>query len=350
MPHKVKRRNFLHRAGIITGSVLLFPYSGAAGPQPPPVPLKALKPGDRVGLIAPASAVSRAAFEKTLENIAALGFHAEYTDNVRVKKGFLAGTDEQRLQDLHQMFRREDIAAVWCVRGGYGSARLLPGIDYALLRQQAKPFIGYSDITALHCAIQHRCGMTTFHGPVAASSYTPYTRKQILGLLTDPEFQLLLDPADPELPADSKQALSLSPGIVRGALAGGNLSLICSLMGTPFEPDFKGKVVFLEDIGEEPYRIDRMLTQLLLAGKLQDCAGIALGQWKDCESKSEDPDYPDSLSLLEVIRERLGNLGKPVVYGLPFGHVENHAVLPVGAQAELNAETLQLRILDRVVR
>lgn len=308
---------------------------------------KALKKGDTIGLITPASAVTRQAFEKAVENLEAMGFVVKYTDNMSVRKGFLAGTDQQRLDDLHQMFTDPNIDGIVCARGGYGSGRLLPKINYDLIKANPKVLVGYSDITALLYGIHQKTGLVCFHGPVGASEYSEFTDKafeQVLMKGKAPKFERpkgwekITDPAYAFMP--------IVEGSAQGALVGGNLSLMCSLMGTPYDIDFNNKIVFIEEVGESPYRVDRMLTQLLNSGKFDQAKGVAMGVFWGCETKSDDPDFALSTSLENVLKDRFSALNIPVFYGLPIGHVSDNATLPFGVQAELEVEKASLKLLE----
>ncbi|MEP2023421.1 MAG: LD-carboxypeptidase [Reichenbachiella sp.] len=308
---------------------------------------KAIKKGDTIGLITPASAVTRQAFEKAVENLEAMGFVVKYTDNMSVRKGFLAGTDQQRLDDLHQMFGDSNIDGIVCARGGYGSGRLLPNINYDLIKANPKVLIGYSDITALLYGIHQKTGLVCFHGPVGASEYSEFTEKgfeQVLMKGKAAKFERPKDWKENQDPAF--QSLSIVEGVAEGALVGGNLSLMCSLMGTPYDIDFTDKIVFIEDVGESPYRVDRMLTQLLNSGKLAQAKGIAMGVFNGCETKPDDPDFALSTSLENVLKDRLGDLNVPVLYGLPIGHIDDNATLPFGIQTELDVEKGSLSLLE----
>lgn len=319
-------------------------------------PSRVIKPqrlnkGDTVGLITPSSAISRQAFDSTLDNMEALGFKVKYSPNMRVRKGFLAGTDQQRIDDIHAMFSDDSVHGIFCARGGYGAARLLPFLNYDLIASNPKAFIGYSDITALHFAIFNKTGLITFHGPVGASDFPDYTSRQFEETVIKGKGKVKIEQAKEErdITEGQYQLYSIADGVANGALVGGNLSLVASLTGTPYDLDFSGKLVFLEDVGESPYRIDRMLTQLLLAGKFENAAGIVLGVFNDCDYKETDPDFADTTSLGEVLRERLGNLGIPVLYGLSFGHVANNATLPMGIPAELDTYKQSLTLLEEAV-
>ncbi len=356
----MNRRKFIKGGTIAAGAGMLAPISAAGATKAVPSvqdwPKEVYKPkklskGDTIGLITPSSAISRQSFDNTLKNMSELGFRVKYSTNMRVRKGFLAGTDAQRAEDLHAMFADDDVQGIFCARGGYGSGRLLPYLDYQLIRDNPKVFIGYSDITALHFGIFKNTGLVTFHGPVGASEFTEFTTKCFEKTVLKGKSRVEIEQAkdDQEKEDDQYRLRVISEGTAQGKLVGGNLSLVSSLTGTPFDLDFTDKLVFLEEVGESPYRIDRMITQLLLAGKLQNAAGIALGVFNDCDYKPTDPDFGDTTSLWEVISDRLGSLGIPVLYGLSFGHVANNATIPMGIDAELDTSTATLKLLEEAV-
>jgi muramoyltetrapeptide carboxypeptidase len=308
---------------------------------------KRLKTGDTVGVIAPASGVSPEDFEKALQNLADLGLKTKVGKYVRAQNGFLAGTDGQRLADLHWAFADKEIDAVWCVRGGYGVSRLLPAVDFNLIKRNPKIFIGYSDITALHVAIYQNCGFATFHGPVAASTFSDYAKNYVAGVLMNPSapYKIELSPDNIAKESNLFKTEVITKGICRGKLLGGNLSLLTALAGTPFGlRNTRGKILFIEDVNEQPYRVDRMFTQLRQSINLRQLAGIALGVFADCEAKDEG-----SQSLIEVVKDRLGDLKIPVIYGLSFGHIRDQFTLPIGIEAELDTENATMTFLETSV-
>jgi len=314
--------------------------------QPPLLKPKALKPGDTVGLIAPASyTFDLWKLDDAALRVEALGLKPKFGKHVRGRRGFLSGTEEERLEDLHAMFRDKGVTAVFCLQGGYGTPRLLDRLDYDLIRENPKILLGYSDITGLHLAITKKAGLVTFHGPNMIGTLPPWSLELLkkalfapepIGELTNPEEE---DPLNREFPLRT-----VSPGMARGRITGGNLTLISSTMGTPYEVETKGKILFLEDTGEAPYRIDRMLVQLRLAGKLQEAAGLVFGTCTDCAPSRSG--FELSLSLSEVLDELLGGLGKPVLAGLLFGHTKEKATIPIGVEAELDASARRLTVLE----
>jgi len=301
---------------------------------------KSLKPGDTVGLIAPGSSVSPEKFERALSNMTALGLKVKYTAAAQHKHGHLAAPDSERLADFHNMVSDKTVDAIWCLRGGYGCTRLLPQIDYKLIKKNPKIIIGYSDITALLLAIQRKSKLIGFHGPVATSIFTEYAQQQLKATLIDGKQNHVIKGGQFDYPSEV-----IRPGKVTGCLIGGNLSLLAAMSGTDFEMKVKNKIVFIEDVGEQPYRIDRMLTQLRQSGGLHKAAGIALGVFEGCEAKAGS----NSLSLIDTLKDRLFDLGIPVYYGLPFGHVDNQCTLPVGIKVELDASAGKLTFLEKAV-
>ena len=305
---------------------------------------KRLSKGDTVAVIAPSSGVEAAGFDKALQNMADLGFKTKVGKSARNIKGFLAGTDKERLDDLHQAFADKEVNAIWCVRGGYGASRFLPNLDFNLIKKNPKILIGYSDITALHLAIHQNTGLVTFHGPVAASTYSDYAKKHVVNVLMNPSapYKIELSPDNIAKESNLFKTETITKGKARGKLIGGSLSLLTAMAGTPFGlRDTKGKILFTEDVGEQPYRIDRMLTQLRQSIDMRQLAGIALGVFEDCNPKDTN-----SQSLIEVIKDRLGDLGIPVVYGLSFGHIRDQFTMPVGIEAELDTETATMTFLE----
>ncbi len=329
----MKRRGFIQKSSL---AALAIGSLATGTPQKETIKPNRLRKGSKVGVVTPASAVSRSAFEKTLENLAQIGFEVVYSDNVRVRRGFLSGTDKQRVQDLHQMFTDSSVEGIICARGGYGSARLLPQLDFDLISQNPKALIGYSDITALHQAIYANTGLVTFHGPVGASTFNDFTRDYFEDVLFKGK-KLKIKPDEVEV---------IVPGIAEGKLIGGNLSLLASLIGTPFQTPFANHILFIEEIGESVYRIDRMLTQIKQSGVLQGISGIVLGYFTDCDISPDESGYENSIGLREVFYDQFKDLNVPVVSGFPFGHEEHNITLPVGISASLDSSKGKLSLLE----
>jgi muramoyltetrapeptide carboxypeptidase len=320
----------------------------AVSPPPKLIKPKALQPGDTVGLITPSSYVSDPdELDFTRRFCEFFKLKIKVGKNVGQRYGYLAGTARQRVDDLHAMFSDPDVRGVFCIRGGYGSAQMLDKIDYDLIRRNPKIFLGYSDITALHTAIGRRAGLVTFHGPVSLSHLSEWSQQHLqkalfetapLGAQTNPP------DGNPLQPRHTMR--TVRAGTARGPLVGGNLTLLSTTLGTPFEVETAGRILLMEDIGEDIYRIDRMLTQLRLAGKLQAAAAIVIGECKDCPPPGHDSAY----SLGEVIDYLLGDLGIPVLYGLSFGHTTDQVTIPLGVTASLDAAKQQLIVEESAVR
>jgi len=307
---------------------------------------RALRTGDTVGLIAPSSYVSDpdrlALAEHTLKFF---GLRAKFGANVRKRAGYLGGSVEERLDDLHQMFRDPEVKAVFAIRGGYGSAQLLDKIDYELIRKNPKIFLGYSDITALHLAIHKRTGLVSFHGPVTLSGFSQYTQTYFRRALFETEpMGRVTNPPESNSLRPMHTLRTVRGGKARGRLIGGNLSLISATMGTPFEIETRGRLLFLEDVDEQPYSVDRMLTQLRLAGKLDAAAAILFGECKDCRPRDYKPSFESTFSLGEVLDQILGKGKVPVLAGFTIGHTDDQLTLPVGVMATLDADRGELAI------
>jgi muramoyltetrapeptide carboxypeptidase len=329
----------------------LLPLAGAAGavhlagaeraalaqPRPAAVKPRRLSPGDTVGMVLPASLAFEATNSLGLarEQLEALGLRVKMGRHTTARHGYLAGTDEERAADLMEMFSDPEVDGIFAQRGGWGTPRLLPLIDYAIVRQNPKVFIGYSDITALLNAFHQEAGLVTFHGPNASSNIRPYTLDSLrravfsaapIGVYANPPKD------DDDLVNRDYRILTLTPGTARGRLVGGNLTLLAATMGTPWEVDTSGAILLLEDLDEGLYRVDRMLTQLALGGKLQGLAGVVFGYCTDCPAGEGA-----SFSLEEILRHHLGRLGVPAMAGLAFGHVDHMLTLPIGLPATLDA-------------
>jgi muramoyltetrapeptide carboxypeptidase len=307
-----------------------------------------LRPGDTVGLITPSSYVSdpdELAFAKRFCEFFQLKW--KLGKNVGQRFGYLAGTAQQRVDDLHAMFSDREVRGVFCIRGGYGSAQMLDRIDYKLIRDNPKVFLGYSDITALHTAIGQRTGLVTFHGPVSLSQLTEWSQQRLRAAVfgSEPIGAVANPPeSNPLRPAHTMR--TVRSGLATGALAGGNLTLLTTTLGTPYAIETAGKILLLEEVSEDIYRIDRMLTQLRLAGKLQTASGILVGECKDCPPPGRD----SAFSLGEVIDYLLADLGIPVLYGLSFGHTIDQVTLPLGTLATLDADQQILTVTQAGTR
>lgn len=308
-----------------------------------------LAPGNTIGLVAPASSsLEDEGIRISIDLIRSLGFKVKQGAHLFDREQYLAGEDRARADDVNRMFADDSVDAIFCLRGGYGTPRILPYLDYDLIRNKPKVLLGMSDITGILTAIHTKTGVVGFHGPNASSSFSEYSLGEFKKVLLQPTPTTLIGAAPPfeagEGRVDSNNRLThINGGIAKGRLIGGNLTLISVLMGTEFEPDFRNRIVFLEDVHEAPYRIDRMLTQLRLAGKLQEAEGIVFGKFTDSDTDG------NTFSLEEVFRDRTADLGIPVVRGLMIGHVRDQTVVPIGIEAELDADVGSLRLLEPAV-
>lgn len=306
---------------------------------------KKLKFGDTLGFIAPSGAVrTEGAIERAVEETKRMGFNVKLGESAGQKYGYLSGSDEVRARDINTMFSDDEVDAIVCLRGGYGAMRILDKLDYDMIAKHPKIFMGFSDITALHIALLNRCNLVTFHGPMAAANWAgkpldDFSRESMYRALMHVEpVGALSNP--PEYP---KQMVN--PGQAEGQLVGGNLMLIASSLGTPWEIDTKGRIIFIEEIGERTYCVDRMLTQLRLAGKFDDCAGVVFGDFADCPI--EYPEY--GLSLEEIIRDVVAPCGKPIFTGLRCGHCTPKLTLPFGVKCRMDADQCTLTVLESAV-
>ena len=317
----------------------------------------ALKLGDLVGLIAPSGVMDDATIEKSVNNLESFGFKVKVSDNIRAARGGYAGTVAQRLSDLHGMFQDRDIKAIWAARGGSGCTALLPHIQYDLIRRNPKILIGYSDITALHLAIYRHAGLVTFHGPVAPSTPTDYAVTQMQAVLMDPrpQTEIFMSIENERKAAEQPefQLRTFRHGVATGRLIGGNLSVLTALIGTPFSAAIEHHLLFLEDVHEPPYRIDRMLTQLQQSvgsrgerDGLKHAAGIMLGVF----SRINATEGSRSLTLNEVLDDHFGASPIPAVYGYSFGHIPDQFTLPIGVSARLDTASQTLTLLEAAVR
>ena len=283
-----------------------------------------------------------------LDTLESLGFKVKPGAHLFDRDGYLAGSDAARAADINAMFADDGVDAIWCVRGGYGASRILPALDYALVQRKPKALIGYSDITALHMAIHRHAGLVTFHGPVAFRAFTPYSRGELKRVLWTGETPVRLGGPPPFERAEGRvdwenRVATLVPGRARGRLLGGNLCLMSHLCGTPYFPDLRGAILFLEDVEEAYYRIDRMLTQLWLSGALAGIAGVAFGKFTNCDPSAF---FLQNRPLEDILAERCRALGVPAVSGLMIGHIEDQTTLPVGCLAELDADAGTLTLLE----
>lgn len=300
---------------------------------------KRLEKDDTIGVVGPSSPMIKERLAKGIRYLQKCGYRVKLGKHVYDEHGYLAGIDSARAHDVNQMFLDPDVAALFCTRGGYGTPRLLDLVDYQVIRNNPKIFVGYSDVTALQLAIFAKTHVVTYSGPMVAvemgKGIHPFTETHFWRITTKPEAGTMLEGYHNPLKRYKR-------GKAEGVLLGGCLSIICTLLGTPFLPDFRNAILFLEDIGEEPYKIDRHLTQLKLAGILDQINGIVLGQFEDCEPKTQGP----NLTLEQIIQDLTSDLDIPIVGELPYGHIDEKYTLPIGVQVYVDGENGYLEILE----
>lgn len=335
----------------MTAAAVALPLRARSAEPPAVVKPKRLAPGDTVTLVAPANAtfnsVDLAIAKESLEG---LGFKVKVGAHLLDRHGYLAGDDKARADDINQAFGDRSVAAVHAIRGGWGSARLLPYLDFDSIRRNPKVLIGYSDITALLLSIQAKTGLITFHGPIGMGRWDAYSLDYYKRVLFNGE----------QVTYANKQGLSdrnaltqidfrtqpITPGKARGRLLGGNLSIIAAIMGSSYVPDWENTILFTEDVHEDFYRIDRMLTQLKLAGVLGKIKGFVFGSCSECGPG--DGNY-GALTLEEIFADHIKPLGVPAWQGAMIGHSQPQWTLPVGAQVEIDADAATLKLLESPV-
>ncbi len=329
---------------------LLLPAAARSTDRPgTPLRGRRLKPGDTVGLIEPASATwDPFDIQLAEEALAKLGLRSKRAAHLLGRAGYFSGEAKDRATDVNVMFADPSVAAILAIRGGWGCARILPYLDYAAIRANPKILIGYSDITALHMAIQAKTGLVTLHGPVGVSAWGERSVTSFKQVAFDGAMPLYENPVatDDRLVQKKWRTQTITPGIARGKLIGGNLTVLSALVGTPYVPDFSGAILFLEDIGEAEYRIDRMITQLALGGLLKNLAGVVFGQCTECIDK--DRNF-GGYTLSDILNQHFAPLGVPAYQGAFIGHMPDQFTIPVGIRAEMNATTGTVKLLEPAV-
>jgi muramoyltetrapeptide carboxypeptidase len=341
----VTRREFI---GGLTATGVASTIQFDQSIKPDLIKPKKISPGDTIGIIAPASPVfERQALLKAQKHWEALGFNVRFAPHISDHLRYLAGSDQDRACDVMSLFTDHSIDAIIALRGGYGSIRLLPYLDFNLIRENPKILMGYSDITTLLLAIHRMTGLVTFHGPVGLSTYNEYSTRFIMETLTRCKPVSNLPPPEETFPMlANTRKFSQS---VQAPLTGGNLSLIVATLGTPYEIETNDHILFIEEVGEEPYRIDRMLTQLAQSGKFENIRGIIFDQCAGCGPSDYKPAFDNTFSVEEVIRDRLAELECPVLINASIGHVADKPILPLGIRAELDPNSLTYSLIEPAV-
>ncbi len=350
----MKRRNFVFNIGLAGLAYPLASFSKNSNTiklSDPDILIPAkLQEGDTIGIVSPAGAIFETeAYDIARESFEAMGLNVKFGKFTQSRYGHLAGTDDERAEELNVMFQDSDVKAIIALRGGSGSARILDKLDYQAIRKNPKIFVGYSDITALHLAIFNKTGLVTFHGPVAVSTWNSYSYDYFKKLLFDAE---LLTYSNPEykgtqLTQTSNRIRTITPGTSKGQLLGGNLSVLTSIMGTPYFPkNWKNKILYLEDIGEKIYAVDRMMSQLYLGGVLDQISGFIFGKCNGCDPGGSG--Y-GSLTMEEVIDHYIKPLNIPAYSGAMIGHIDDNVTIPNGINAEIDANNGTIKLLKAAV-
>ncbi|OUL34203.1 LD-carboxypeptidase [Nostoc sp. T09] len=333
----INRRRFLTSFGLATLAAHLQPFT-AQGQLSPQTTLKPprLHIGDTVGLVAPAGIVDAQDIEIAQRSLADLGLKVKLGKHILDRYGYLAGKDRDRAADLNAMFIDKSVKAIIAMRGGWGCNRILPLLNYTNIRSHPKILMGYSDITSLLLAINARSRVITFHGPVATSTWNQFTVDYVKRILFTGEAVRMQNPTTNEA-----QFSTVAPGKAKGKLVGGNLSVLSAMIGSPYLPSWNQCILFVEEIGEDMYRVDRMLTQLKNAGILNRIAGLIFGQCTKC-SLGDEPNF----TLLQVLQDHILPLGIPAWYGSAIGHIKDKFTLPVGVQVEIDANAGIIQMLE----
>lgn len=342
------RREFI-AAGV--AALAAAASSTAAQPKPAARVIRPprLKRGDTLGLIHPSSATfQKMDLEIAVDNLKALGFEVKVGAHALDRYGYLAGKDEDRAADINTLFADPEVQGICAVRGGWGAARTLPHLDFEAMARNPKVLFGFSDITALHLAIPAKTGLVTFHAPTGFSAWTELSASWFKRVVMDGEPARFVNEPDfkGRIAAVALRTQTIRPGMASGPLLGGNLTVLAHLIGTPYLPDFSGRILFLEDVHEAVYRIDRMLTHLKLAGLLSRINGFIWGQCSDCEPDSSG--Y-GSLTIEEVIEDHIGPLKIPTYRGAMIGHIDRQFTVPQGVPAEMDADAGTFRLLEPAV-
>ena len=323
--------------------------AAAMTPTPAPIRPPRLLPGDTIGLINPSGAVyERAPYDDTHARLKALGFQVKEGAHLRARYGHMAGTPQQRADDIHTLFADPEVAGILAMTGGSGANRVLPLLDYGLIARHPKFLGGFSDLSALITAVQVKTGLVTFHSPLGRSEWNAFSVAHFKAVAMEGQAHTMRNTeiTGDDLCPQEGRITTLRGGTARGPLVGGNLAVLTSLAGTPYWPSFDSAILFLEDVNEYVYRIDRMLSTLMLSGALQRVAGVVLGGFTDC--KPSEGSF-GSLTLDEVFDDYFGPLNVPVYRGAQFGHIKRKFTLPLGVPAEMDADAGTLRLLEPAV-
>ncbi|NJN09150.1 MAG: LD-carboxypeptidase [Richelia sp. RM1_1_1] len=336
----INRRKFITTMGIAAISSQIPSFTVQAQTANTIIKPPRLRLGDTIGLISPAGIIDSEDVEQARQTFSALGLKINLGSHILDNYGYLAGIDRDRAGDVNAMFADKSVKAIIAMRGGWGGNRILPLLNYNLIRANPKIIMGYSDITSLLLAITAQTGLVTFHGAVATSTWNNFTFNYVKSILFDGELVTMNNTLITQL-----RRQIITPGKAKGKFIGGNLSVINSMLGSSYLPTWKGNILFVEDIGEDVYRVDRMLVQLKNARILNQLAGFVFGQCTRC-STGDEP----SLTLIQVLQEHIRPLNIPAWYGSMIGHIKDKFTLPIGIQVEIDANTGIIKMLETAVK
>ena len=344
--HWTRRHFFNGLLGITSTTFLssfIFPKSTLPTKLNETILPMAISKGATIGLIAPGYSFTDSTLKQTKEVLKKMGYKTYHTKRISEPYGYFSNTDEQRAADINELFNDENVDAILCLRGGYGCTRIMHLLDYDVIRRNPKALIGFSDVTALLNGIHKRTGLICFHGPVGKTINDLYSKEAFKNILENKKsFHVITNPAltVEQMNNTEYNRYIINPGTASGKLVGGSLTLINALIGTPYEIDFTNKLVCIEDVEEAPYRIDRMLTQLIQGNSFMKASGIIFGVCSGCDR----PSKPGSFSLKEVLMDRIKPLGIPAMYGMSFGHIDQNFTFPIGINAVMNTGTMTIEL------
>ncbi len=332
----MNRSDFFKSAGVLAVSSTFIGKALQAQKKPLRIKPNRLKKGDTIGLVAPAGIIfDGEEFNRMRFVLEGMGFKVKFGEHVRKRHGYFSGEDTERAEDLNRMFADEEVNGIIAVRGGWGCARILPYLDFEMIRKNPKVFSGFSDNTTLHLAILAYSGLVTFHGPMGNSAWSDLTRKYFHEVLVEGKMSEM---------KSKNEVMVINGGKTRGSLIGGNLSILATSLGTRYQPDTRGGILFLEDIGENSYNVDRMLTHLKQAGMMDELSGFVFGKCTNCKDGTRP-----TFTLEEVLKQHIEPLGIPAIYGADISHDDDNFTLPMGLQAELNADVGTITLLEEAV-
>ena len=338
----MNRRNFIQNLAIAPALTIPLTQSKIIKP-------KRLIAGDTIGLVCPAApAYSKEQVQVVVESMEALGFKVKLGKNLWKRYGYLAGTDEERASDVNEMFANSSVKGILCVHGGWGCARILPLLDYDSIRRNPKVIVGYSDVTALLLGIHAMTGLVTFHGPVGGSTWNDFSVKYFKAVLMNAEKVKYENPKTKgdNLTQVEDRIATIKSGTARGKMIGGNLTVLCHILGSKYTPDFKNSILFCEDVEEQPYSVDRMINHLRLVGAFEAMSGFVFGKCTKCEPGSGS--Y-GSLTLEDLWEDHIKPTKKPAFTGAMIGHITNKFTIPIGIEAEINADAGTIQFLESAV-